>query len=119
MDIKTIEIWHNTRCGTSRNVLQQIVDAGFVPQIRLYLEDRPSREELVVLLKKLELKPSELVRKKEAFYQEKIKGNNWSEARLITAMLKHPELIERPILIQQKRAVVGRSEENINKILSI
>lgn len=119
MDIKTITIWHNARCGTSRNVLQRVIDAGFSPIIRNYLEDQPTREELQELLKKLKLKPSGLIRKKEAFYQEKIKGNNWSEARLLTAMVKHPVLIERPILIQQKRAVVGRSEESILEILSV
>lgn len=119
MDTKSIEIWHNTRCGTSRNVLQRVIDAGFSPVVREYLVDKPTREELTDLLKKLQLKPSDLIRKKEALYQEKIKGNDWSEARLLTAMVKNPVLIERPILIQQKRAVIGRSEESILEILSI
>ncbi len=82
-----------------------------------YLEDIPSEEELTQLLEYLGMKPVELVRTNEAIWKENYKGKNLADAEIVKAMIEHPKLIERPIVIKGNKAVVARPAERIKEIL--
>lgn len=112
----TMKIYHNPRCSKSRQTLAILQENGVEPEIILYLTDTPSREELQSLLKKLDMKAEQIIRKGEAIYKEKYKGKNLTEEEWIDAMVEHPKLIERPIVVNGDAAVLGRPPENV-KIL--
>ncbi|HHH50081.1 MAG TPA: arsenate reductase (glutaredoxin) [Saprospiraceae bacterium] len=111
-----MKIYHNPRCSKSRQTLAILQENGVEPEIILYLTDTPSREELQSLLKKLDMKAEQIIRKGEAIYKEKYKGKNLTEEEWIDAMVEHPKLIERPIVVNGDAAVLGRPPENV-KIL--
>ena len=87
------------------------------PEILLYLEDTPSKDELKSILKKLGIAASDLVRKGESVYKELYKGKDMSEDDWLDAMVEHPKLIERPIVIKGNKAVLGRPPENVKELL--
>ncbi|RDE22753.1 arsenate reductase (glutaredoxin) [Motiliproteus coralliicola] len=112
--MSTITLYHNPRCSKSRQALQLLQEKGVEPQIRLYLEDSPSREELVTLLGQLGIEPRALLRKGEQEYKDNnLKDTELSDDALIDAMVQFPRLIERPIAIAADKAVVGRPPENV------
>ncbi len=112
-----ITIIHNPRCGKSREGLKYLEDMGKEIKIRLYLKDLLNKEELSQIIKELEIKPSELIRKKEQDYKDLIlKIPNLSEDELIDAMVLNPKLIERPIIIKGNKAVIGRPKEKIDEL---
>ena len=82
-----------------------------------YIKNNLSSEEIRNILKKLQLKPIELVRKNEAIWKEKYKGKDFTDEQLIKIMSNEPKLIERPIIVSEKLAVIGRPAENIDKLL--
>jgi arsenate reductase len=108
-----MKIYHNPRCRKSREALSLLQDRGLEPEIVLYLKDRPTREELKDLLGKLGMKAHELIRKGEAIYKETYKGKELSEEEWIEAMLQHPKLMERPIVVKGDKAIVGRPPEKV------
>jgi len=108
-----MKIYHNPRCRKSRETLEIIQDQGIVPEIILYLEDVPSAKELEAILKKLKMDPADLIRKGEAIYKEKYKGKSLTDKQWIKAMITHPKLIERPIVVKGRKAVLGRPPENV------
>lgn len=110
-------IFHNPRCRKSRETLEIIKSKGVEPELRLYLTDAPNKKELQEVLKKLSMKPSELVRKKESIFVELYKGKDLSEEDYLQAMLDHPKLIERPIVISGDKAILGRPPENVLDLL--
>ncbi|HID82829.1 MAG TPA: arsenate reductase (glutaredoxin) [Chromatiales bacterium] len=115
---KAVTIYHNPRCSKSRQTLGLLEDRGIKPQIIKYLDDTPDKATLKKILKQLGLKPRDLMRKHEAEY----KGNNLddpdlSDDELIDAMLKFPKLIERPIVLANNKAALGRPPEDVLKIL--
>lgn len=111
-------IWHNPRCSKSRQTLALIEDAGRSVDIRRYLEDAPSAEEIRAVISKLRLSSArDLMRKGEAIYKELDLKHVSDEAALIAAMADHPKLIERPVVIDGDRAVLGRPPESVNKLL--
>lgn len=112
-----IKIYHNNRCSKSRCALELLEESGKTFQIVNYLEESPTRDELKNLLKLLKLKPIELIRINEALWKENYKHLNLSDTRLITLMTKHPKLIERPIVINGSKAVIGRPTEKILDII--
>ena len=112
-----VEIWHNSRCSKSRNGLKYLQENGIEYKIREYLKNPPTKEELQEVLKKLGMKPSELIRKKEKLFKE-LNLKDKSEDELLEAMVEHPKLIERPIVINGNKAVVARPETQIEKILN-
>jgi len=113
-----LKIWHNPRCSKSRNALSLLEKIKEDFEIIKYLDTPPSIEELKELLKMLGFKSArELMRTKEEIYKELDLKNETDEDKLIEAMVKHPRLIERPIVIKGNRAVVGRPIENIEKLL--
>lgn len=114
----TVKIYHNPRCGKSRQTLQLLKDQGIEPEIIEYLKTPPSAQELDNILQKLDMEPRELMRKKEAEY----KANGLDDASLdrqalIQAMVNNPILIERPIVIANGKAALGRPPEDVLAIL--
>ncbi len=114
----TVQILHNPRCSKSRQTLALIEEKGITPQIIEYLKTPPSREELVDILAKLGMKPRDLMRKGEADYKENNLGDeSLSDDQLIDAMIAHPKLIERPIVLSGGKVRVGRPPESVLEIL--
>ncbi|MEJ2112796.1 MAG: arsenate reductase (glutaredoxin) [Flavobacteriaceae bacterium] len=112
-----IKIYHNPRCTKSRQGLQLLENSGKKFEIIKYLEDIPTKEELENIINLLGIKPIELVRKNEKIWKESFKGKNLSDSDIINAMLQHPKLIERPIVINNNKAIIGRPTEQILDII--
>ena len=112
-----MKIYHNPRCTKSREALELLKNKGHEPEIVLYLQDIPTQKELKTLLKQLGIKAEQLLRKQEPIFKEQFKGKSLTEAQWIKAMVQYPRLIERPIVIQGNKAVIGRPVENILEIL--
>jgi arsenate reductase len=111
-------IYHNPACGTSRNTLALIRNSGVEPQIVDYLKTPPSREELVVLLHLMGLTPRELLREKGTPFQELGLGDPAkTDAELLDAMMAHPILINRPIVVTPLGAKLCRPSEVVLDIL--
>ena len=110
-----VEIWHNSRCSKSRNAFNYLKDKNIEFEVKEYLKNPPTLQELKDVLAKLNMKPSELIRSKEAIYKE-LNLKEASEDELLEAMVKNPKLIERPIIINEDKAVVARPLENIEKV---
>ncbi len=116
--MSTCQIFHNPRCSKSRQTLALLEDNNIQPQVVLYLESPPSVDELKSVLKKLGIGARELMRKGEDEYKElHLDNEKLTENELIAAMAAHPKLIERPIVIKGKKAVIGRPPENILQLL--
>ncbi len=111
-------IYHNPRCGASRTALKILHEKGGEVRIVEYLKSCPSKVELKDLVEKLGIKPEDLVRKKEPVFKEKYAGKTLTSAQWITAMVDNPILIERPIIVRDGVAVIGRGEEQMEKILA-
>lgn len=112
------KIYHNPRCSKSRETLKLLQDKGIEPEIILYLETPPDAKTLKDLLKKLGLKPRELMRTKEAEYKEQgLNDPELSDDALIEAMIATPKLIERPIVVNGKKAALGRPPEQVLDVL--
>lgn len=112
-----ITIYHNPRCSKSRECMQllELQDKPFTTV--KYLNEPLSKEELTEIINKLNIKPIELVRQKEAIWIENYKGKDLSDGKVIDIMVEHPNLIERPIVINGDKAVIARPAERINEIL--
>lgn len=114
----TIKMFHNPRCSKSRATLALLQEQGIEPEIRLYLDSPPDGAELRAILKKLGMTPRELMRKGEAEYREQSLDNMArSDDDLIKAMLASPKLIERPIVLANGQAAIGRPPESVLDIL--
>ncbi|MEL6812572.1 MAG: arsenate reductase (glutaredoxin) [Bacteroidota bacterium] len=111
------KIYHNPRCSKSRETLQILEEKGEKLEIIKYLETVPSKEELLEIIQLLGITPLDLVRKNETIWKEEFKGKKMSDAKIIAAMMKHPKLMERPIVIKNGRAIIGRPPQAVNKIL--
>lgn len=108
-----MEIYHNPRCSKSRQTLAILVERGQQPNIIEYLKEVPSKEELKQLLGKLGLAPQDILRKGEVVFKEKYKGKQLSDDQWLDAMVEYPKLIERPIVVNGDKAVLGRPPENV------
>jgi arsenate reductase len=104
-------IWHNPKCSKSREALKLLEEKGEAFEVFKYLDTPPSRDEIVTLLGKLGVSARELMRTKEDLYKELGLAKIDDEVQLIDALAEHPKLIERPILIENNRAVIGRPVE--------
>ena len=113
-----ITIFHNPRCSKSRATLALLEERGIEPEIRLYLQDPPDSAELTGILDLLGKSPRELMRKGEAEYKEQgLADEGLSDESLIAAMAATPKLIERPIVLANGKAAVGRPPESVLEIL--
>ena len=117
--MSSFTIFHNPRCSKSRQTLALLEEHGIEPEIRLYLDNPPSTKELKAILKMLGITARELLRKGEAIYKElDLKNPDLSEAELVKYLCEYPKLIERPIVITNDKAVLGRPPENVLELLS-
>lgn len=112
-----IKIYHNPRCSKSRQGLQILEESGVAFKTVKYLDTSLSKSELMEILKILDISPKDLVRKGEAVWKENYKGKSLSDQEVIEAMVAHPKLIERPIVISGNKGIIGRPPENIKSIL--
>lgn len=113
-----ITIYHNPRCRKSREGLALVEAHGAPFQIVKYLEDPLSKQDIKQLLDYLDIAPEKLIRKNEAVWKEKFKGKTMTTDDYITAMYDHPKLIERPIVVKNSKAIVGRPPEVITPFLA-
>lgn len=113
-----IQIYHNSRCGKSRTALVLLLDSKKEVEIINYLVIPPTIDELVQLLKKLNFKPIDLVRKKEKIWTENFKNLKMSDIEIIKTLSTYPILIERPILVNGTNAIIARETEKIIAFLT-
>lgn len=114
-----MEIWHNPRCSKSRETMQLLTDAGVDPDVRRYLDDPPDADELRRVLGLLGMQPWELVRMGEQEAKD-LRMAEWGHDdpdRWVEAMVAHPRLIERPVVIAGDRAVLGRPPADVEALL--
>lgn len=110
-------IYHNPRCSKSRATLELLREQGVEPTIVEYLKEPPSAAQLREIVAKLGIDAAALVRKGEELFREKYAGRTLSDAQWIDALASHPVLIERPIVVRGRRAVIGRPPENVLTLL--
>ncbi len=113
-----VTIYHNPKCAKSRATLRLLEDRGLTPRVIEYLKTPPSETELGHLLKLLNLSARELLRTKETEYKlARLDNPALTDAQIVHAMVKYPKLIERPIVVSNSKAALGRPPENVLKIL--
>ncbi|QXP74084.1 arsenate reductase (glutaredoxin) [Tenacibaculum sp. AHE15PA] len=112
-----IKIFHNNRCSKSRCGLEILENSGKEFEVIKYLENIPTETELKTIINLLNITPIQLVRKNEKVWKEEFKGKELSDAEIIQAMIANPKLIERPIVINGDKAVIGRPPESILDII--
>lgn len=110
-------IYHNPRCGKSRETLALLREHGIEPQVIEYLQQPPTKAQLKSIVAKLGIKPEALLRKGEEIYKTKYAGRTLSDAQWIDAMVNDPILIERPIVVSGERAVLGRPPQNVLQLV--
>lgn len=114
----TIKIYHNPRCSKSRETLALLEQNGVTPEIIEYLKDVPSVDDIKQLLTMLNFDSArQLIRTKETIYKELALSTENDESKLIDAMVAHPKLIERPVVVNGDKAAVGRPPENVLAII--
>ncbi|WP_405206907.1 arsenate reductase (glutaredoxin) [Aquimarina sp. LLG6339-5] len=110
-------IYHNPRCSKSRQCLAILEDKKEDLEIIKYLETPITKEKLTEIIALLRIKPINLVRKNEAIWKQEFKNKDLTDSELIRIMCENPKLIERPIVIKNKKAIIGRPPENVIEIL--
>ena len=114
----SVTIYHNPRCSKSRKTLELLQSRGIKPVIIEYLKDPPTRIKLNEILAMLKLEPRQLMRTNENVFKEKgLDDPSLSKGQLVNAMVENPVLIERPIVIANGKAVIGRPPEKVLKII--
>jgi arsenate reductase len=115
--VASLTIYHNPKCSKSRETLALLRERGVKPRVIEYLKTPPTAAELRSIVTKLGIRPEELVRKGEEAYKSKYAGKSLSDAEWIEAMVEHPILIERPIVVAGRRAALGRPPERVLTII--
>ena len=115
----TVTIYHNPACGTSRNALAMIRQSGEEPHVIQYLKTPPARDELIELISAMGITPRELLREKGTPYAELGLGDpDLPDDALVDAMMAHPILINRPIVVTEKGAALCRPSEKVLQLLT-
>jgi arsenate reductase len=115
---ESVKIFHNPKCSKCRLTLQLLHDREVEPEVIEYLNTPPNESELEDILKKLQMEPRDLMRKKEAIYTElNLDDPSLDRKTLIQAMIENPKLIERPIVLSNNKAAIGRPPESVLDIL--
>ena len=112
-----VKIYHNNRCGKSREALKMLEDKSIEHEVVDYMNVPLTQDDLEDVLEKLDMDAEELVRTKEADWKENFKDKELDEAEVILAMIEYPKLMERPIIVNGENAVVARPAEKMNEIL--
>ena len=115
--MSSFAIYHNPKCTKSRATLALLQEHGIEPKVIEYLKTPPTAVELKAVIGKLGISPEQLVRKGEEIYKTEYAGRKLTDAQWIEAMVRHPILIERPIVVTGNRAVIGRPPENVESLL--
>jgi arsenate reductase len=114
----TVKIYHNPRCSKSRQTLELLQENGIDPEIIRYMDDPPDEATLRELIKMLGITPRELMRRHEKVYKDAgLEDPTFTDDELIEAMAQCPSLIERPIVIKDGKAVLGRPPETVLELL--
>lgn len=113
-----VTIWHNPKCAKSREALKLLEAKGEKIEVVKYLDEPKTRQEIETLLALLKISARELMRTKEEIYKELGLAKESDENKLIDALVKHPKLIERPILIEGNKAIIGRPVEKVIAFLA-
>jgi len=114
----TTKIFHNPRCSKSRAAMELLTEKGIDAEVIKYLDSPPNRQTIVEILHLLDIEPRDLMRKGEAEYKDNnLSDESLTRDQLIDALLEYPKLIERPIVIANGKAAIGRPIENIINIL--
>lgn len=111
-----IKIYHNPRCSKSRQALQLVNERSEEVEVIEYLKNPPTVDELKVIVRKLNIRPQELIRKGESIFKTNFKGKELSDDQWIQAMVDQPILIERPIIVKGDKAVIGRPPGEVNQL---
>ena len=112
-----MKIYHNPRCSKSRQTLKIIEDSGQEVEIVEYLKTPPTEEELQEVLQDLNLPIEYLIRKGEEVYKTEFKDKDLSDEEWIKALVENPKMLERPIVVKDGQAILGRPPENVQKLL--
>lgn len=113
-----IRIYHNPRCGKSRGACSLLAEKGIEPEVIEYLKTPLDKEALRALLVKLGMKPAELIRRGEAVFKEHYADKTLDDEAWLDAMVAHPILIERPIVVRGDKAVVARPPEKLESLFA-
>ena len=114
---ETLTIYHNPACTKSRETLALIRSRGHEPRVIEYLKTPPSETELTAIVRKLGIKPLELVRRNEQVFKDKYAGKTLADKEWIKALVANPILIQRPIVVRGEEAAIGRPPENVERLL--
>ena len=117
--MSTTIIWHNPRCSKSREAISILEENKCENEVVKYLENPPNKEELKELLRMLGIQAKELMRTKEEIYKELNLKSVTDEDELINAMVQYPKLIERPVLIKDEKAIIGRPTSKILEFIGL
>ncbi len=117
MATEKIVIWHNPRCSKSREALKLLNAEGIEPDVFRYLDEHPTKDQIKEVLEMLGVGAKDIMRTKEAVYKELGMKDVEDEEKLIEAMVEHPKLIERPIVIKDGKAVLGRPPEKVLQLI--
>jgi arsenate reductase len=112
-----IQIYHNNRCGKSRDCLAFLEQTGKEFEVIKYLENSPTYDELKTIIQKLNIKPLELVRQKDKIWMDRFRNKKFTDDEIIQIMVDNPILIERPIVINENKAIIARPLEKVHAIL--
>jgi len=112
-----LKLYHNPRCSKSREAKQLLDEKGLKFETIEYIKNPISMAEIQEIIQKLSIEPIELVRQKEAIWKEKYKGKDLSDEEILEAMIEHPRLMERPIVVHKEKAIVGRPASLILDVL--
>ena len=113
-----MKYYHNPRCSKSRQGIALLDSNKINYNVIEYLKNPLNKKELIDILEQLDMNPMDLIRKGESAYKEKIKGKNLNDNQIIEIMVDEPKLIERPILVNKGKAVIGRPAENLMSIVN-
>ncbi|GAA4302611.1 arsenate reductase (glutaredoxin) [Nibribacter koreensis] len=112
-----VTIYHNNRCSKSRETLDLLQNAGQDVEVVSYLTNPPTAQELKDVLAKLQLAPEDIIRKGEMLYKEQYAGKHLTQDEWIQVLVENPILLERPIVVNGDKAVIGRPPQNVLTIL--
>jgi len=113
-----MKIYYNPRCSKSRQTLALIQEKGQEVEIIEYLKDTLSFEDLALILEMLNIQPIELIRKNELIWKENYRGKQMTDDEIINAMRENPKLIERPIVVKNGQAIIGRPPKKVLDLLT-
>jgi arsenate reductase len=115
--MKKLLIYHNGECSKCKETSELLEGKGFEIKYRFYLFEPPGEEELKDVLRKLDMQPSQVIRKSEPLYIEQYEGKKMTEEEYLQAILDNPVLLQRPIVIKGDKAIIARPPEKVLEIL--